>query len=425
MLQIFVEQGESRRDCEQKIAEKYKRPFHITREKSVRLGGFLGLFTKEGVEVEFYFSPMLNTNYAMQSYQAALQGSPPQGFVAQAAPRFEEEKNKVIAAAGKDPSQFALAKDSSQERILDELREIKEKLVQPKNEEHPSLQRIAALLKLNDFSETYINNMIEKARGELPLETLDDFDAVQGRLLEWIGESIKIYQGPEQLPFSRRKGKIMVLVGPTGVGKTTTIAKFAAIFGVTNTASLSVRIITIDAYRIGARDQIEKYGDLMGVPVSLVDNRRDLKREIDLHQDKADLILIDTIGKSPKDSVKIGEMKELLDAIGSRAEMHLVLSASTKTNDLLEIMRQFEPFNYQAVILSKLDETMHIGSIICALAEKRKPVSYITDGQIVPEDIKKADVVQFLIKLEDFIVDREKIEKRFPVQEADYCQWSL
>jgi flagellar biosynthesis protein FlhF len=281
------------------------------------------------------------------------------------------------------------------------------------------------LLKLNDFSETYINNMIEKARGELPLETLDDFDAVQDRLLEWIGESIKIYQRPDELPFSRRKGKIMVLVGPTGVGKTATIAKLGAIFGVTNTAPLSVRLLTIDAYRIGARDQIEKYGDLMGVPVSCVVDRRELKKEIDLHQDRVDLILIDTIGKSPKDSGKIGEMKELLDAIGSHAEMHLVLSASTKTNDLLEIMRQFEPFNYQAVILSKLDETMHIGNIISALAEKGKPVSYITDGQKVPEDIKKADVVRFLIRLEDFIVDREKIEKRFPVQEADYSQWSL
>jgi flagellar biosynthesis protein FlhF len=254
---------------------------------------------------------------------------------------------------------------------------------------------------------------------------LDDFNAVQDRLLEWIGESIPIYQKTGAQPFSRRKGKIMALIGPTGVGKTTTVAKLAAVYGVISAEARSVRMITIDAYRIGAKDQIEKLGDLMGIPVAFVDNRIDLKREIDLYQDKADLLLVDTIGKSPKDSGKLGEMQELLSVIGSRAEVHLVLSASTKARDLIEIMRQFEPFNYHAVILSKLDETGHVGNVISALAEKGKPVSYITDGQKVPEDIMKASAVRFLVNLEEFIVDRDKIEKRFPVQEANSMEWSL
>jgi flagellar biosynthesis protein FlhF len=215
------------------------------------------------------------------------------------------------------------------------------------------------------------------------------------------------------------------LVGPTGVGKTTTIAKLAAIYGIENSGRrpLSVRMITIDAFRIGAKDQIEDFGDIMEIPVSYIDNRRDLRREIDLYREETDLILVDTIGRSPKDSAKLGEMKELLDACGSKAEIHLVLSASTKTSDMEHILQQFEPFNYQAVLLTKLDETRHIGNIISALAEKGKPVSYITDGQIVPKDIKKASIVRFLVNLEEFRVDREAIEKRFPAAEADQFQW--
>jgi flagellar biosynthesis protein FlhF len=116
-------------------------------------------------------------------------------------------------------------------------------------------------------------------------------------------------------------------------------------------------------------------------------------------------------------------MKELLDACGSKAEVHLVMSAVTKTSDIEHILRQFEPFNYQAVILSKLDETRHVGNIISALAEKEKPVSFITDGQIVPRDIKRASVARFLINLDEFLVDRDEIEKLFPAIEAEQFLW--
>ena len=162
----------------------------------------------------------------------------------------------------------------------------------------------------------------------------------------------------------------------------------------------------------------------MGFPVSYIDNRQDLKKTIALHEEETDLILVDTIGKSPKDSAKLGEMKELLDACGSRAEIHLVLSASTKTSDIEEMLRQFEPFNYRSVVLTKLDETGHVGNVISALAERGKAVSWITDGQKVPNDIKKASVVRFLTNLDEFKVDRDTIEKLFPVDAADQIQWS-
>ena len=88
------------------------------------------------------------------------------------------------------------------------------------------------------------------------------------------------------------------------------------------------------------------------------------------------------------------------------------------------MLRQFEPFNYRSVVLTKLDETGHVGNVISALAERGKAVSWITDGQKVPNDIKKASVVRFLTNLDEFKVDRDTIEKLFPVDAADQIQWS-
>jgi flagellar biosynthesis protein FlhF len=218
----------------------------------------------------------------------------------------------------------------------------------------------------------------------------------------------------------------MILVGPTGVGKTTTIAKLAAVYALPEpgTKALSVRMITIDSLRIGARSQIEAYGKIMGIPVAYVDNHEELRKTVALFSEDVDLILIDTFGKSPRDAVKLGEMKYTLDACGSRAELHLALMAATKTSDLQDILRQFEPFNYQSVIITKMDETIRIGNMISVLAEKGKPVSYITNGQTVPTDIKRAEVTHFLCNLEGFQVNRRKLEARFPVDRREEIQWS-
>ena len=441
MREILVERGVSKGDCLQKIVDKYGPWFTVLKVKNSP-SKFLGLFPLKKVEVEFILS--LNTSNVIQGGGSQLSGEAAPAkmssdrrpaTVPAALPRddstldFIEAKKRVLAAAGKNPEQAIQHvqeqedRETDQHAILDKLREIQEQIGSGKGQqsEHPNLTRISQLLRQNDFSDRYTADLLDRARKELPLETLENFQTLQDRFLEWIGESIRIFQPPER----HGGGRIMVLVGPTGVGKTTTIAKLAAIYGIGNPGrrSLSVRMITIDAFKIGAKEQIEDFGNIMEIPVSYIDNRRDLRREIDLHREETDLILVDTIGRSPKDSAKLGEMKELLDALGSKAEIHLVLSASTKTSDIEHILRQFEPFNYQAVLLTKLDETRHVGNIISALAERGKPVSYITDGQIVPKDIKKASVVRFLINLDEFRVDREEIEKRFPAVEADQFQW--
>jgi flagellar biosynthesis protein FlhF len=161
----------------------------------------------------------------------------------------------------------------------------------------------------------------------------------------------------------------------------------------------------------------------MQIPVKCVVDKQGMRKEIAIHSEDTDMFLVDTIGKSPKDATKLGEMKEILDGAGRGAEFHLVISAGTKTCDIEDIMRQFEPFNYKSVVLTKMDETDRIGNLISALAEKKKSVSYITDGQTVPVDIRRASVVRFLTNLDGFKINREKIEKIFPSKEADQFRW--
>jgi len=428
-MEMYIENGLDRKDCELKIAEKYKRPFHIVTQKEIRIGGFLGLFSKPGVEVQFYFTPFYPKNPSTNTtvnmpFPWNIQDTEIKSKQ-YSQPNLEEEKRKLIAAAGRNYTQINEKGGETAQQILDSLNEIKEKIDSGvKKEEHPAFIRAQELLKNNDFSQNYINKMLEKMRKELPFEKLDDPDAVQEHLLEWIGETINIYKEDA----TQRKPRIMVLIGPTGVGKTTTITKLAAIYGIESDeynapAAVEVRMITIDAFRIGAKDQIEKIGIIMQIPVSYVDNKLALKKEIAVHSEVTDMFLIDTIGKSPKDAANIGKMKEILDGAGRDAEFHLVISASTKTSDIENIMQQFEPFNYKSVIITKMDETDKIGSVISAIAEKRKSISFLTDGQTVPVDIRKASVVRFLINLDGFKVDREKLEKRFPSGDAEQFRW--
>jgi flagellar biosynthesis protein FlhF len=175
-----------------------------------------------------------------------------------------------------------------------------------------------------------------------------------------------------------------------------------------------VRIITIDNYRIGARAQMETYAGIMNVPFSSVETNEDLRKILAMHREETDIFLIDTIGKSPKDSVKLAEMKEILDACGKEAEPYLAMSAGTKTSDMREIMRQFEPFAYRSVIVTKLDETLHVGNILSVLKERGKAVAYVTTGQHVPVDIERASVMGFLLNLEGFRVNRIRLEAKYP-----------
>ena len=419
MQQYFVEQAYTLHEAERKAREKYGDRITILQHATVKIpSGLFGLFPREGIRITGLI-PRANRygHYRDQGgYGAEPQnqgGQPPQK---PAAPMdFDKEKEKILALAAKDNTAGATQSPALKE-VLDEVKKIKEKLenagLAGSREEHPTLNRIDELLILNDFPASYRKSLLEKIRSEISLEFLDNFEKVQDKVLQWIGEGIKI---SEALVFKVRP-RIIILVGPTGVGKTTTVAKLAANFGIDSKGhhKKKVKLVTIDAYRIGAKQQIEKYSEVMDFPCYSAGEYDELKKIIDMNSDGTDLFLIDTIGKNPRDMEELGKMKLLLDACGSLAEVYLVVAATTKASDFKEMLRHFEPFNYKSIIVTKLDETIRTGNIIGPLVESGKTVSYITNGQKVPTDIRTASVIQFLINLEGFKANRIKLEELFP-----------
>jgi flagellar biosynthesis protein FlhF len=424
-MEYFIEEALTYTECLNKIRLKYgEKGVTILSHRNVRIGGFFGLFAKDGVEISGYTSNKVIKAGEFQSVpeSGVLPTAVPKEEGGRSAPDFEEEKRKLLEAANRANPNVNRS-DPTLQKILMEMQELKERLSAPSSlsssgEEHESISRIRDILTHNDFSPSYTQRILERIKKEFPLDKLNDFASVQDTVLEWIGESITLFREAE---FHRRP-RIMVLVGPTGVGKTTTIAKLAAVFRIGTPVagrSVSVRMITIDAYRIGAKQQLESFGNIMQIPVSFVDNHEDLRKTIALYSEEVELILVDTIGRSPRDSVNLGKMRQILDACGTEAETYLTVSAAAKVGDLKEIMRQFEPFGYHAVIITKLDETTRVGNVISSLSELGKSIFYITDGQNVPKNIQKATVVRFLTNLEGFQVNRAKIEERFPNDESE------
>ena len=180
--------------------------------------------------------------------------------------------------------------------------------------------------------------------------------------------------------------KILSLVGTTGVGKTTTVAKLAAKFMLES--KKKVGLISIDNYRIGAMEQIKAYAKILGVPCYPAMNRRDLDFVLRNLSDK-DVILIDTAGQSQYDQARIAELKEMISGefdIGT----HLLLSVPTSQKEMRKTAVNFEPLQCRSCIFTKIDEAQRHGAIVNHLMETNLPVSFLTNGQNVPEDIEEA-----------------------------------
>lgn len=182
------------------------------------------------------------------------------------------------------------------------------------------------------------------------------------------------------------KTKLVALIGATGVGKTTTLAKIAARFVLEK--GVSAALITADTYRISAVEQLKTYSDIIGLPLEIVYSPEELQIAIEKHKDKQ-LVLIDTAGRSQYNEYQMQELKELL-SINESIEKHLVMSATTKNRDAEEILSNFADCGPEHIIFTKSDETSSLGLLINLLYDKDIALSYITNGQSVPDDITPA-----------------------------------
>jgi flagellar biosynthesis protein FlhF len=150
-----------------------------------------------------------------------------------------------------------------------------------------------------------------------------------------------------------------------------------------------VAFVTIDTYRIAANEQLKKYAEIMKIPIHVVNDQKEFKQVIEA--EKAEIILVDTSGRSHKNKLKISEIKSYAEQVDFDFEKILCVSASTKKEDVHSVFRAFSVMDISSVMITKVDETSFVGNVVDVADKYNKPISYVTNGQEVPNDIDVAD----------------------------------
>jgi flagellar biosynthesis protein FlhF len=211
------------------------------------------------------------------------------------------------------------------------------------------------------------------------IDTMDSFDNSVKLLEDTITRSIPVANK------KKRKG-VIAFIGPTGVGKTTTLAKLAAHYSMSE--KLSVGLISADTYRIAAAEQLKTYARIMGLPIKVVSEKEEFRRELSLYSDK-ELVLVDTPGKGRNDNGYTEKLRDFLN-VGVPVETNLLLSVTASRENMLDTASRFGIVNYDNIIFTKVDEATGFGSMYDVIDHVGKPVSYLTNGQNVPNDIEEA-----------------------------------
>lgn len=405
IIQTIV--GDTLEECKQKLFAMYGRDYQIVkRESKFFRTGFLGLRQKEKQVITY----TIKKAYEQPSYYEREDESR----------RLEQNRLALLEKQASDVklmSSITARIDEMQKNMEQKLSQININVANSVNETPESIKKIQELLELNEFSPSYIRMIEDKIKSTFRLDQLDDFKLMERYVIDWIGESIEIAPERHFAP-----PHVVIIVGPTGVGKTTTIAKLASNSILKAKANNLPRpelcLLTIDTMRVGAQEQLKKFGDILDKSVLKAESSADVQEIYEKNKDHVDYIFIDTSGYSPNDSSHISDMKTMLD-VKMNPDVYLAVSASTKTSDLQNIFRNFEPFAYESVIVTKCDETNQFGNIISILWDRHKKISYITDGQRVPRNIRYANKVDILKNLTGFNVDRVHIEDKFGIQDDD------
>ena len=344
----------------------------ILHTRTFRKGGFLGWGARQMVEV----MASAAGSVISQSQRAAT----------------SEAANAMLARTyGRTPPRRPQADPSLDTQITEELSVIKtmvERLVQAEQKStlpdipEELFQTYTDLIE-QEVHEAVARELVIRLRDQLSPDQLKRPDVAATQLRALLVDLIDV-AGPIQPGHDH--ARVVALVGPTGVGKTTTVAKLAANFKLRD--GLNVGLITVDTYRIAAVEQLRTYADIISLPLRVVLTPRELKNAVREMRD-LDMVLVDTAGRSPRDDLKINELRRLLAATDPD-EVHLVLSLTASTSHLDAAAEKFSVLGVDRLILTKLDEAVHYGLMLRVLRQVNKGLSYVTTGQDVPDDIEPA-----------------------------------
>lgn len=296
-----------------------------------------------------------------------------------------ELKKKIADSPILRSSDSALS--SSVENELRELKEMLGTLVGHVQKEeffgrNKKMAIIQKILVSQGIDETLSYKMLSFISNKLGPQKNED----EPLILKHLRELIVKYVATGGIADNGHKPRVVVFVGSTGVGKTTTVAKLAAVNSIKK--KKKVALVTLDTYRIAAVEQLKVYAKIMGLPVYVAGTSEEFGKLIDAIKG-VDLILVDTAGRGQKDKTHMEELHRIYKK-GVPMETHLVLSATAKEKDTIDVIRRYKSVPIDRLLFTKIDETTTHGGMFNALIASGRPVSYLTTGQRVPEDIEAA-----------------------------------
>ncbi|MGE5454718.1 MAG: flagellar biosynthesis protein FlhF [Methylocystaceae bacterium] len=341
-------------------------------------GGFFGWFGKKRVEITVAVDEETRVSTDLKNSPVAVKEA------------IVEEPLPVSVDQGSDQNAMD-EEDAPSPELMKEIAAVKDLVEDIRGKINDrDFQRNLSKVGRSMYQRMVAAGVEEKLAAKM-IKIADEKAQDEGCELETAGYEIVIeyLKTPRPIEIKKKanRARCVMLIGPTGVGKTTTIAKLAANYGLLE--GKKVALVTVDTYRIAAVEQLKTYAEIIGIPCEVVFNPTDIMKALDKHSHR-DVVLIDTAGRSPRNEEQIAELTEFIKE-GNPDEIILVLSATTRSEDIMEIYNRFNIFRVDKIIFTKLDETSNYGNILNAVHKTRTPLAYITNGQNVPDDIRVPD----------------------------------
>ena len=301
----------------------------------------------------------------------------------------DEEQHSIKSMPTANPRLNLIVEDVIVEDVNESLRE---PVVKKSLQNEKLFAGLREKLLDTDLAADLVDQLIGQARVDFDgVEDLEQSIAIENLIQQLTGYisvagRLKLSNEEPKVP------KIVTLVGPTGVGKTTTIAKLAATLSIVE--GHRVGLITLDGYRVGAVDQLRTYSDMLSLPLKLATTADEFVAAVHSMSD-LDFILVDTDGRSPNDQAGIEQITAILsesaENLVCEINVQLVVSAGTSPRGIAQVIKAFSRSKPSALLLTKIDEVTTLGQIVKTSHDATLPISYLTDGQGVPEDLEVAD----------------------------------